>query len=338
MDKFSKSLLIFFLLFSSVPIVFAHTPLKLNGKNDTLDTALNIPNPTKSWTLYREIQEEGEAEYFRLRLHEGEKFVVSVYTPRNTEPNFVPNLVVMGPEIDSISQVPAFIEIPLNVELRHIEGSRSEAPEYEPFTPASYYFTAEYRSDMEVEGDYYFVVYSDGGEGRYGVAVGYVETFTMLEWLKIPFDVIGIHLWEGQSLGQIFAPLALTLMAGFGALLWKFRARANAIVLLGVLAGLLYIGSGFMTFTQMFIALIGATSASSAMLTLVFAILPIVLGLVMVKKMLGGNTSLNMRDRLIMLMLGIFGLVLWSGLLVGPVISIIISFLPGSKRAPRARS
>lgn len=330
MDKLSKSLLIFFFILSSVPIVFAHTPLKPDGKNDTLDTALNIPNPTKSWTLYREIHEQGEAEYFRLYLHEGEKFVVSVYTPRKAELSFVPNLAVMGPEIESPSQIPAFINVPDGVESRLIEGFRPEAPEYEPFTPASYYFTAEYRSDVDVEGDYYFVVYSDRGDGRYGVAVGYVETFTLVEWLMIPFDVIGIHQWEGQSLALIAAPMVLTLLLGSGISFWKFKPIFSAAVIIGVMAGLLYIGSGFMMFSQMLIALIGATSKSSAVLTFVFAILPVVFGLIIIRKMLDKRTSLNMRDRLIMFVFGILGLALWAGLLVGPALSIMVSILPST--------
>jgi len=330
MYKVSKILFLFFFIFSSVPVVFAHTPLKPGGENDSLDTAFDIPNPTKSWTLYRELHERGEAEYFKLHLHEGDRFVVSVYIPRNAEPNFVLNLVVMGPEIESPSQVPAFIEIPESVELRLIEGGRHEAPEYEPFTPASYYFTADYRADVVVEGDYYFVVYSDGGEGRYGVAVGYVETFTLVEWLMIPFDVIGIHQWEGQSISLILAPMALTLLLGFVILFWKFKPIGGAAVFLGVLAGLLYIGSGFMIFTQMLMALIGATSTSSSVLTLVFAMLPIALGLFIIRKMIGGRTSFNIRDRVVMLAFGILGLGLWAGLLVGPALSIIVSIVPAA--------
>jgi hypothetical protein len=330
MDKISKTLFLFFVILSLVPIVFAHTPLKPDGENDSLDTALEIPNPTKSWTLYRELHEQGGVEYFELHLHEGDKFVVSIYTPRNAEPNFVPNLIVMGPEIESPSQVPAFIDVPEGAESRLIEGSRPEAPAYEPFTPASYYFTAEYRADIGVEGEYYFLVYSDVGEERYGVAIGYVETFTLVEWLMIPFDVIGIHQWEGQSLFLILAPMALTVALGFVILFWKFKPIGSIAVFLGVFAGLLYIGSSFMMSTQLLIALIGSTSTSSAVLTLVFAILPIILGFFMIKKMIGDRSSFNIRDRVVMLAFGILGLGLWAGLLVGPALSIIVSIVPAA--------
>jgi len=49
-----------------VPIASAHTPLKPGHENHTLDSALEIPNPTKSWTLYRELHEANEPEYFKL--------------------------------------------------------------------------------------------------------------------------------------------------------------------------------------------------------------------------------------------------------------------------------
>jgi len=124
--------------------------------------------------------------------------------------------------------------------------------------------------------------------------------------------------------------MAFTLIIGFGILFWKFKPMVGAAVFLGVLAGLLYIGSGFMMCTQMLIALIGATSTSSAVLTLVFAMLPIALGLVMIRKMIGERTSLNMRDRVIFLTLGILGFALWAGLLVGPALSIVVSFLPSA--------
>jgi hypothetical protein len=323
-----KALILFFLIFSVVPTVFAHTPLKPGGENDSLEKALDIPNPTKSWTLYRELHEEGNAEYFMLHLHEGEKFVVSVYTPRNADPDFVPNLIVMGPSIEKTSPVPITINVPEGAEVALIEGKRPENPEYEPFTPASYYFTANYREDVKVEGDYYFVVFSDKGEGRYGVAVGFVETFTITEWLMIPLDVIGIHQWEGQSLYLIIAPIALTLALGLSLLFWKFKPKASIAVFLGVSSGLLYVGSGFMMVTQMFIALIGATSTSSLILTLVFSMLPIVVGLAILRKIVKHNDPWTTRDRVIFAVFGILGFTLWAGLIVGPSLAIIVSVLP----------
>ncbi len=328
--KIKKSLVFTFLFLLFVPIISAHTPLKLTEENNSLDTAFNIPNPTKSWTLYREIHEKGEAEYFKLHLHDGDRFVVSVYIPRNAESDFIPNLVIMGPIIEKHSPVPNLIEVPDEVEATLIKGDRPDELEYEPFTPASYYFTADYRTDVIVEGDYYFVVYSDEGEGRYGVAVGYVETFTIVEWLMIPLDVIDIHQWEGQSLTSILAPIALTLGIGLFLIFWKLKPTCNVAVFLGVLSSLLYIGSGLMMLTQMLIALIGATSTFSLVLTLVLSTLPVVLGFLILRKIIKYDIPWRKRDRVIFLVFGILGYAMWAGLLLGPSLIVLVSVLPSN--------
>jgi len=91
---------------------------------------------------------------------------------------------------------------------------------------------------------------------------------------------------------------------------------------------LLYIGSGFMIVTQMFIALIGAKSSSSLILTLVFAMLPVAFGLIMLRRMVGYRASRTTRDRVIMALLGILGFALWAGLLAGPALAIAVSIIP----------
>jgi hypothetical protein len=79
------------------------------------------------------------------------------------------------------------------------------------FTPSSYYQLISVDLIVEQSGDYYLVVY---GIGKYGLAVGYKEEFSLLEWLKIPFDVTLVHLWEGQSLLLILLPLIIIIYIG----------------------------------------------------------------------------------------------------------------------------
>jgi len=170
--------------------------------------------------------------------------------------------------------------------------------------------------------------FADKGEGRYGVAVGYVETFTLIEWLMIPLDVISIHQWEGQSLSSIFAPMALTLGIGLLLIFWKIKPTSSVAVFLGVLSGLLYIGSGLMMLIQMLIALIGAASTSSLVLTLVFSTLPVFLGFLILRKIVNYDIPWRKRDRVIFAVFGILGYALWAGFLLGPSLIIIASILP----------
>jgi len=62
--------------------------------NHSIVTAYEIPNPIKSWTLYRELHEEGRADYYKLQLESGERLVVSIYTSKAEGSSFDPHLAV----------------------------------------------------------------------------------------------------------------------------------------------------------------------------------------------------------------------------------------------------
>lgn len=319
------------LLLALVPPVLAHTPLEMEGENHSLETAMEIPNPTKSWTLYEELHEAEEAEYFELHLGPGERLRISLYLPRNEDPGFSPNLVVMGPGIASMDEVPGFIEVPEGVGVALVESERPERPEYEPFTPTSYYYIADYDTEVTVGGHYYFAVYESDGEGRYGLAIGYEEEFTLVEWVKIPLDVIGIRLWEGQPLLLFFAPVLLALMTGYGLLFWRSRIGMSAFNLASATAGLLYVGSGMVILMEMAMSLYGAAYDSLAFLTAVFVLLPVLLGYAVLRKVHRGQAAISTRDRVVLVALGVLGLFVWAGFLVGPVLAVLAGILPSGE-------
>lgn len=334
-SRIGKCSILLILMLALVPTVSAHTPLKPGEENTSLERALEIPNPTKSWTLYRELHEAGETEYYKLQLDPGERLRISLYTPTTENPNFAPNLVVMGPDIASEDILPEFVEVPDGFGFVIIETDRPEKPEYEPFTPTSYYYLVDFDMEISTGGTYYFAVYETAREGRYGVALGYKEEFTLLEWVKIPLDVISIHLWEGQHLGLILAPMLATLVIGFGLLIWKYGLDLNAFNLVGSTAGLLYLGSGFMILMQMIISLMGAKYDSLVILTIIFTLLPFLLGFALLRKVGRGRSALSIRDRVIFVLLGVLGLFSWAGLLLGPALAMVASILPsGDSREP----
>ena len=310
-----------------VPSASAHTPLKPEHENHTLETALEIPNPTKSWTLYRELHEANEPEYFKLQLKAGERLKISLYLPTTADPMFLPTLIVIGSGITSDDILPEFIDIPQDAGFVVIQAQRPEKPEYEPFTPTSYFYLADFDKEVQTDGTYYFAIYESTGEGRLGIAVGYKEEFTLVEWLRIPLDVIEIHQWEGQSLIFVIAPVLVTLVIGFTVIVWKFGLVRNARSVLGILAGLLYLGSGVMMLVQMILALNGAVYNLLVILTIIFVLIPILLGVVIIRKIGLNAKTASLRDRIIILVLAALGLFSWSGLLIGPVLVLIYSIL-----------
>ncbi len=94
-----------------------------------------------------------------------------------------------------------------------IPGETPGTPSYEAFTPQPIYEVARFNVTVPQDGDYYIAVYGPEG-GKYSLAPGYIEEFTVDEWLLIPWSVVSIHLWEGQSPAYIFAPLIVVLIGG----------------------------------------------------------------------------------------------------------------------------
>ena len=101
---------------------------------------------------------------------------------------FSPNLIIIGENLQDSDLLPVFIEIPEGFGANLIESSTPEKPEYEHFTPASYYYLIDVNETIVNDGDFYSVIYGPNLiEGKYGIAIGYKEEFTLSEWLLIPF-------------------------------------------------------------------------------------------------------------------------------------------------------
>jgi hypothetical protein len=298
----------------SAASVSAHTPLDTDGNYNTPESSLVIENPTKSWTIYEDLD---DVNYYKLHLHNGEELRVSLYLSTWGETHFIPNLVIMGPDINGDDEPP--FTHPEDLGRLIIKGERPDHPEYEPFTPTSYYYVVSYSHIALEEGDYYLAVFSENHGGRYGMALGYRETFTLYEWLKIPLDLIGIHIWEQQSVILLFGP---PLIAGIISLYYLFFAielNKKKSLDLGKFASVLFIASGTMTLTQMLVSLWSAGPTASALLTLLFIVAQFGLGVLAVRN-IGKNW-------VTWILLGIGGFVFWAGWIIGPTLAIFNGFI-----------
>ncbi len=327
------SILVIFALLI-LPLAVAHVPLT-GGDNEGLAEATYINDPTKSWVLYAELHEGGEAQYYRFDMVEQQRLRLMLMTPE--ESDFTPSLVIMSPLVasensreDMHEDVPAFVEIPEDTDARVIEGQRDKAA-YEPFTPSSYYFTVDVDMNVPVTGAYYVAIFEASLGGRYGLAIGYREAYGLDEWIRVPVDVVGVHLWEGQSLIFIFAPMLATMAIGLGLLVWR---RSNGVKkpktyfgIISIFAGLLYLGSGFIMFTQMFIALSRAPLVPEVAVTILFAAIPIILGTFTLRLANMRVERTSFRTRVYMFIVAVIALFTWSGILIGPILAILASIL-----------
>jgi hypothetical protein len=306
----------------------AHVPLA-GGGNDHLEHALTVEDPTKSWVVYDRLDEGGTAKYYRFEMGAGEELRLSVFTPEASA--FSPGMVVMGPSIEPSGTVPPFVEVPEGAEAAVIPGAAPQNAGFEPFTPAALYPGAAYSVVVPAAGTYHVAVFDPDGAGAFGLVVGFREDFSLTEFLLVPFAVIGIHQWEGQPLAFILAPMAITLIAGYGLLALGLRRRSIALRgvfgWLAVTAGLLYIGSGLMLLLQTAVALEKTGPDPAAVLPFIYVIIAVILGTLAIRTGIFREGRGSRKGGVLMVAIALLGVFAWAGLLLGPVLALAAGVL-----------
>ena len=316
------------ILLSLLQSVAAHAPLSGEVDNESLDEAVVLSDPLKSWVIYKELHTAGEANYYKFELEKNAHLTANLLIPIAEKDRFLPGLIIMGPGVPNNGTAPSYVQIPNGTHVMVIEGKMPSKASYEPFTPASSYFLVDVEMNVTEKGTYYLVVFDSSSGGKYSLAIGYKEEFTVSEWLLIPFSLMSIHLWEGQNIMLLFAPVFLTILLGVILIVWKRRHVLNHLpAWTGVAAGLLCLGSGLLTLTQMFYAL-SISPDMIALVTLMFVLIPIILGYVILRMFLKSTEKMTARQRVVLVICGSLGLVFWAGFIIGPVLAIMTAFLP----------
>ncbi len=311
--------------------VFAHSPFGA-GDNESLETASVIPDPTKSWAIYAELHEGGEAQYYRFDALNGQRMHVMLFkSTRPEDGSFQPSFVLMGPEIQNHGSIPSFVEIPDGAGRADVDGIQSSHSTFEPFSPSVFYELAELDLVAPADGTYYVAVYESSRGGHYGLAVGDREDYTLTEFILIPISLVSVYQWEGQSLALVFAPMIATVAIGFVLVVWRWRTRLSNkgfFGWIGVFAGLLFLGSGASVLFQLAFTLTQTAVSFEIVVTVVFALFPIILGAVALRLCLRAEEKVDLRNRIYLAIVGIAALFAWAGLLIGPALALIASFLP----------
>lgn len=317
------ALLIIIIIYSVLP-VGAHAPLDV-GQNEQRLNATIIPEPEKSYVIYSELHEGNEAHYYQFAMENGQALKGSLMIPGPG--SMVPSMIIIGPGVNNTGDVPAFIDVPPGSGAKVIHGNKPGIPSFEPFTPQPVYEVARYNETVTSPGDYYVAVYSDTG-GKYSLAPGSLEQFTVTEWLTIPYSVISIHTWEGQSLPAITAPFFIVVIAGLAILYFLLKKAGRAMGVpawIGATAGLFYLGGAAVTAMQLVHAASVTGYSPVVLVTVFFISVPVILGIILVKISTGLDKpgSATMRTAIELLILGVLGLLFWAGFIAGPLLAIV---------------
>jgi hypothetical protein len=330
---FSCVFVVLLIISFSLSLVLAHAPLGTQD-NESIGKATVISDPTKSWALYSELNIDGDPQYYTFNISAGQTIHVLMYKSLRAEDvNFNPVLVILGQNVNATGDIPSKVTVPVEYKAQLIHPTTPQTA-YEPFSPGILAYVTDLTISNSPAGQYYLVVYeasSNPTGGHYGLAIGDRETYTIDEWILIPFSLISIYQWEGQSLALIITPIVATLIIGLVFVAWRQRRQsdpANPLTWLAAVAGLTFIGTAASTFFQL---LFGATQVSigvDVVITIVFATIPLILGLVTLKIALTNSSKATKRKRIYFIVLGVAALFIWAGLIIGPILAILAALMP----------
>ena len=320
----------------------AHSPV-FPKENHSASTAYEINDTAKSWAIYAKLEHDSSGDFYEFTVSRGDKIQLSLIVPDSpSKSGFLPSFALLVPGNTQNDSVPAYIEVPAGYGTVVVNGADPGEAVYEPFTPGWFYEVSNLRMNAPADGTYYVVVFNHvrhnddtlthaHQDGNYGLVVGYIESFTPLELILVPYNAQEIYRWEGQSQLITLLPIILVLIVG-GIILYRRSKRDNApkgiSKWLAAFAGLAFLGSAVTTIYQMLRAF-GVTGVmGEAVITLVLVIISVVLALFTLMYAVREKPTLTLWRRVVFIVIGIIALFAWSGLYLGSALVISAALTP----------
>jgi len=334
MSRFNSTLFLFFVIVLTLLVspALAHAPFGV-GDNESLENATVITDPIKSWAIYGELHEGGEAQYYKFDINQGETIyaMLGISTAHSGD-KFTPGLVLMGPSLTNQGQVPDYIQVPNDVSAMVFDGTRPSEATYEAFTPSMFYSLVEVKIMAPSIGSYYLAVHDPSFGGRYVLAVGSREEFSVQDIFGLPLAILQIYQWEGQDQLAVLAPLILTIAAGLFLIFWRKGVPKTLFAWAGILAGLFFLGSGVLTLFEMVAAILQTGIVGEVIITILFSLVRLTLGALTIRIAQTEKDRIGLRTRAALAIMAAVAFVMWTGFYFGPALAIIASVLPFKRR------
>jgi hypothetical protein len=199
------------------------------------------------------------------------------------------------------------------------------------FTPLSQYMTVDLNMSAPETGTYYIAVYDGTIGGRYALVSGYVEAYSLIGWIMVPLDVFILLQWSGQNLLFILLPYFIPLIIGLLFLYWKHRSafsKDRLSSLLGTFGGLMFLGSSLSFSSQTFYALSQAPANWTIWASVIFTVVPLLLGLLTMRLVHEENWEQSNIKLLTLVIIGLIAPFVWAGLFIGPILVIATGIVP----------
>jgi hypothetical protein len=328
-----STLLIVFMVLAIAAPAEAHSPL-FPQENHSIDTAMVIEEPAKSFAIYHELQSQ-EAGYYQFNMRAGERIFVQVLVPVSPGEGFVPSIALLIPGAGINDELPTFVEVPAGYHSIASPGNPAAKGELEPFTPGPIFILAEIDVEATMDGTYYAVVYSNDQGGNYAFVIGYVEGFTAGEILSLPLNLLTIYQWEGQQLWQALLPYVLVFILGLLLVYYGHRKMEKPntwVKWLAAISALAFFGSTVSVLAQLGFSFTRVPISPQVWLSLGFAAAYLIMGLVMAR-FAYKRKELSLRLRVVFALIGIIGLTMWGGFYIGPILAFVVALAPPYKKS-----
>ena len=205
---------------------YAHKLIPTDGSNISIDSSLEIPDPSISWAMYEEIN--GDIRYYSFYGKQGDPLYASIVIPKlENLIEFTPSIAFIGVEshLDLIEEFKILkprksfdFSLPQGYDayVFDYEGIIPSKEFYEPFGQVTYWERQEINFDFPVDGTYYLAVFAENSTpGKYALAVGTIEDFSAYDFFTIlPYAWFETKLFLNDYLSAVSAILILVGLLG----------------------------------------------------------------------------------------------------------------------------
>lgn len=193
----------------------AHKLINHQNEHFSFENALDIPDHKISWAIYDELS-INQSKYYRFEAKHSDSFYASIVIPKiSSLEMYSPTLYLVGKGISDDYQPP--FEIPLGYSAISFPY-RGEFPSkefYEPFGQVTYWERQEIKLTIPNDGTYYIVVSNEPGqEGKYSLAVGTIEDFSLLDFFTLlPKSWFDTKIFLGDYFSLILASIIIIIIS-----------------------------------------------------------------------------------------------------------------------------
>jgi hypothetical protein len=224
------SLLSFVILFNFAP-ADAHKPIQSDGINLSFENALQLSDHKISWVIYEEL-EAFQSKFYSFEAKQGDSFYASIVIPTlDRLESYKPSLALVGEgiQIENIPNIDAILPSG-GIVVYDYDGVIPSKEFYEPFGQTTYWDRQEIQISIPEDGTYYIVVFDEQGvPGKYSLAVGTIEDFSMIDF----FTVLPSAWFETKLFFEDYFSLSIffSFIFGIPALIIILKKRKKDVIL-----------------------------------------------------------------------------------------------------------